>query len=77
MKTEVVVTRDGQRAVERTLDKLQQEVVHAAQQLEQAELRLGRFKQFIDTMSEAEREKLLACFQEVESALEDNTEEVI
>ncbi|MBI2503608.1 MAG: hypothetical protein HYW07_10305 [Candidatus Latescibacteria bacterium] len=76
-RTEVVVTADGQRAVQRTLEKLQQEVVHAAQQLEQAELRLNRFKKFIDEMSEAEREKLLACFQEIEEALEDSGQEVI
>lgn len=76
MKHEIVITRDGQRAVERTLDKLQEEVVRRAHHLEQAELKLSRFKQFIDTMSEAEREKLLACFEEVEAGLEDS-EEVI
>lgn len=76
MKTSICITRDGQAAVERNLAKLQDGVVQAAHHLEQAELRLARFQQFIDTMSEAEREKLLACFQEIEESLEDS-EEVI
>lgn len=75
---QVIITRDGQAAVERTLSKYQAAVQKCTEDLSEAEARLGRFKKFIDAMDESERERLLACFSELEAALEGSeSEEVI
>lgn len=73
-----IITKDGQAAVQKILDKYEGAVENAKEALKQAEARLGRFKKFIDQMDESERERLLSIFLEVESGIENNgVEEVI
>lgn len=77
MRHEVVITRDGQAAVERTLLKLRADVQKYEEARTRAEARLQRFQQFLEAMNESERERLLGCFAELEASLEEGEEEVI